>query len=83
MLTWGINNGHEWDCAAAGPAGLTPLHLAALLDDGGRIADELTGLSCHSPKQLCKLFVHAHFMLLRASCCGDYTVEEPTACFRH
>ncbi len=39
--------------------------------------------ACHSPKQLCKLFVHAHFMLLRASCCGDYTVEEPTACFRH
>lgn len=47
MLTWGINNGHVWDCAAAGPAGLTPLHLAALLDDGGRIADELTGLSQH------------------------------------
>ena len=45
MLTWGINNGHVWDCAAAGPAGLTPLHLAALLDDGGRMADELTGLS--------------------------------------
>ncbi len=45
VLTWGINNGHVWDCAAAGPAGLTPLHLAALLDDGGRIADELTGLS--------------------------------------
>lgn len=42
MLTWGINNGHVWDCAAAGPAGLTPLHLAALLDDGGRMADELT-----------------------------------------
>lgn len=42
VLTWGINNGHVWDCSAAGPAGLTPLHLAALLDDGGRIADELT-----------------------------------------
>lgn len=45
VLTWGINNGHVWDCTAAGPAGLTALHLAALLDDGGRIADELTGLS--------------------------------------
>ncbi|DBA97467.1 TPA: hypothetical protein ACH3X1_015182 [Trebouxia sp. C0004] len=42
VLTWGTNNGHVWDCTAAGPAGLTPLHLAALLDDGGRIADELT-----------------------------------------
>ncbi|KAL0035224.1 hypothetical protein WJX79_007134 [Trebouxia sp. C0005] len=42
VLTWGINNGHVWDCTAAGPAGLTALHLAALLDDGGRIADELT-----------------------------------------
>ena len=27
----------------AGPAGLTILHLAALLDDGGKVADELTG----------------------------------------
>lgn len=42
VLTWGINNGYEWDYAAAGPAGLTPLHLAALLDDGGKVADELT-----------------------------------------
>lgn len=44
LLTWGINNGHEWDYAAAGPLGLTPLHLAALLDDGGKVADELTGV---------------------------------------
>lgn len=44
MLTWGINNGHVWDSAAAGPAGLTVLHLAALLNDGGKVADELTGM---------------------------------------
>ena len=44
VLKWGINNGYEWDYAAAGPAGLTPLHLAALLDDGGKVADELTGI---------------------------------------
>lgn len=42
LLVWGINNGHEWDYTAAGPAGLTPLHLAALLGDGGKVADELT-----------------------------------------
>lgn len=52
LLVWGINNGHEWDYTAAGPAGLTPLHLAALLGDGGKVADELTGMfqqfpSCH------------------------------------
>ena len=45
LLTWGINNGHVWDYSAAGPAGLTILHLAALLNDGGKVADELTGLS--------------------------------------
>lgn len=44
LLTWGINNGHEWDYSAAGPAGLTILHLAAVLNDGGKVADELTGL---------------------------------------
>ena len=46
FLTWGINIGYAWDYAAAGPAGLTVLHLAALLDDGGNMADELTGLQC-------------------------------------
>ena len=44
LLTWGINNGHVWDYTAAGPAGLTVLHLAALLNDGGKVADELTGV---------------------------------------
>lgn len=44
LLTWGINNGHVWDYSVAGPAGLTILHLAALLNDGGKVADELTGI---------------------------------------
>ena len=49
LLTWGINNGHMWDYAAAGPAGLTVLHLAALLNDGGHVADELTGMASCPP----------------------------------
>lgn len=43
LLTWGTNNGHVWDYSVAGPAGLTILHLAALLNDGGKVANELTG----------------------------------------
>ena len=43
LCTWGVNNGFVWDYAAAGPQGLTPLHLAALLGDGGKVAHQLAG----------------------------------------
>ncbi|KAG2485925.1 hypothetical protein HYH03_015369 [Edaphochlamys debaryana] len=33
MLAWGDSHGYRWRVDAAGPAGITPLHLAAMLDD--------------------------------------------------
>ncbi|KXZ54384.1 hypothetical protein GPECTOR_5g462 [Gonium pectorale] len=33
MLAWGDSHGYRWPVDAAGPAGITPLHLCALLDD--------------------------------------------------
>lgn len=38
LLEWGQQQGHVWDGSVAGPQGLTPLHLAAALPDGGAIA---------------------------------------------
>ena len=60
MCTWGVNNGHIWDYAAAGPSGLTPLHFAALLGDGGHVADKLTGqfLSDYISRLECGLAIH-------------------------
>lgn len=43
LCIWGVNNKYDWDYAAAGPCGLTPLHLAAVLGDGGKVASQLTG----------------------------------------
>lgn len=37
MLAWGRLHGYQWDIDWGGPLGLTPLHLSALLDDGGAI----------------------------------------------
>ncbi|EFJ50415.1 hypothetical protein VOLCADRAFT_80184 [Volvox carteri f. nagariensis] len=33
MLAWGDSHGYRWRVDAAGPAGITPLHLSAMLDD--------------------------------------------------
>ena len=41
---WATAAGHIWCCEAAGPSSLTPLHLAALLDDGCAMASSLTAL---------------------------------------
>lgn len=43
LLTWTSAGGCELRAAAPGPRGLTPLHLAAVLDDGGKLAALLTG----------------------------------------
>ena len=67
LCTWGVNNGFVWDYAAAGPQGLTPLHLAALLCDGGRVAHQLAGqLLLLQPdcSQHCLSFLHALRQLL-------------------
>ncbi len=42
LRAWGEGAGVEWELGGASP---TPLHLAALLDDGGAMADALTGVS--------------------------------------
>ncbi|GFR47637.1 hypothetical protein Agub_g9379 [Astrephomene gubernaculifera] len=33
MLAWGDSHGYRWRVDAAGPAGITPLHLSAMLED--------------------------------------------------
>lgn len=64
LCIWGVNNGHVWDYAAAGPHGLTAMHLAALLGDGGKVADQLTG-------QLTRPCIHhVHVVQLRSVTCG-------------
>jgi hypothetical protein len=47
---WGRSAGHTWLCQAAGSAWITPLHIAAILDDNAAMATALTnlfGISCH------------------------------------
>lgn len=41
LLRWGEAHAHAWDWGAAGPWGLTPLHLAAVLPDAGATARAL------------------------------------------
>ncbi len=43
LLDWASTGGYEWSITVAGPRGITPLHLAALLPDRGAIAKLLTG----------------------------------------
>lgn len=43
LLDWASMGGFEWSVSVAGPRGITPLHLAALLPDHGAIAKLLTG----------------------------------------
>lgn len=38
ILDWGAANNYAWAIAAGGPGGITPLHLAALLEDDGVVA---------------------------------------------
>jgi hypothetical protein len=75
LLTWASAGGCELRAAAPGPHGLTPLHLAALLDDGGALAALLTGAPgpCLHPwkcmqRQHCG--VHLGSLFLRAPCNG-------------
>ena len=44
LAEWASVSGHVWRCECAGPSALTPLHLAALLNDGGAMASALTSL---------------------------------------
>lgn len=41
VLAWGEHRGLEWGVTLTGPHGITPLHLAAMLDDDGVIALQL------------------------------------------
>jgi hypothetical protein len=38
VLAWGAAHGYAWPIGAGGPRGISPLHLAALVDDGGTTA---------------------------------------------
>ena len=44
LLDWATAAGCRWDCACRGPAGITALHLSALLQDDGEIAALLQGM---------------------------------------
>jgi hypothetical protein len=37
MLEWGARHAYSWDVGAGGPLGISPLHLAALLDDDAAV----------------------------------------------
>jgi hypothetical protein len=43
LLDLGEEQGHTWDGAAAGPAGITPLHIAAARPEGGPLSLLLAG----------------------------------------
>jgi hypothetical protein len=51
LLEWASGGGCELRAACPGPRGLTPLHLAAVMDDAGRMATLLTGV----PHPCCRL----------------------------
>lgn len=53
LSEWGTRVGHTWRCEPAAPLGLTPLHLASILDDGGAMALALTGLFPDGPMLWC------------------------------
>lgn len=42
LLGWASAGGYEWSVNVPGPHGISPLHLSALLADGGVIAHLLT-----------------------------------------
>lgn len=46
LLQWASADGCELRAACPGPKGLTPLHLAAVMDDTGKMATLLTGAAC-------------------------------------
>jgi hypothetical protein len=48
LLHWGRHGGHRWAHDAGGPGGLSALHLAALLGDGGAVLLQLLD-GCASP----------------------------------
>ena len=49
LLEWTSTGGYELRAGAPGPHGMTALHLAATLKDGGKLAALLTGaLAVHS-----------------------------------
>ncbi|KAI8476194.1 MAG: SBP domain-containing protein, partial [Monoraphidium minutum] len=37
VLAWGARHGYRWDVSEGGPLGVSPLHLAALLDDDAAV----------------------------------------------
>ncbi len=43
LLEWTSTGGYELRAGAPGPHGMTALHLAATLKDGGKLAALLTG----------------------------------------
>ena len=43
LLEWSAEGGYNWSAAVPGPQGITPLHLAVLLRDGGALVEALTG----------------------------------------
>lgn len=43
LLEWSSANNCEFSAALPGPNGITPLHMAAILEDGGQMAALLTG----------------------------------------
>jgi hypothetical protein len=47
IMQWASRLGYEFAASTPGPAGLTPLHLAVLLPDGGSMAALLTGGYMH------------------------------------
>ena len=44
LAAWAQETGHSWRCEPAGRSGITPLHIAAVLDDGAAMAAALTEL---------------------------------------
>lgn len=42
LAEWAQETGHTWRCEPAGRSGITPLHVAAVLDDGAAMAAALT-----------------------------------------
>jgi hypothetical protein len=50
LADWGHSAGHVWLCQPTGSARITPLHIAAILDDNAAMASALTdlfGTPCH------------------------------------
>ena len=48
ILDWGTQRGYTWPITSGGPCGVTPLHLAALLEDDGVMALTLLD-ACEGP----------------------------------